>query len=197
MARLSRAFYQQDGVALARALLGKVLVHDAKPGVTKGIIVETEAYMGPIDRAAHSYRNPRSKRTIVQNKEGGYAYVFMIYGMHCCMNVVANVKDCPEAVLLRALMPLEGIPIMQQRRGTKQHINLTNGPGKLAEAMGIDMACYGLDLCKGPLYLEEPKTKEGFAIAVSKRINIDYAGPAKEFPWRFYIKGNPYVSKGR
>lgn len=192
--KLTREFYQKNGIEVAKNLLGKVLVHKTKEGTTKGIIVETESYMGKIDKAAHSYKKGSYERTKIQYEQGGYAYVYMIYGMYYCMNVTANKENLPEAVLIRALEPLENIELMQKRRKTNNIKNLCSGPGKLASAMGITKEQYGLDLLGDELYIEDYNKTE-FEIEATKRINIDYAEEAKDFLWRFIIKGNPYVSK--
>lgn len=151
--------------------------------------------MGAQDKAAHSYGNLYSERTKIQYGEGGYAYVYLIYGMHICMNIVANKEAIPEAILIRSLEPLEGIELMKKRRKTDNIKLLCNGPGKLSQAMGITKENYGDDLCGETLYLEDgvviPKSK----ILKSKRINIDYAEEARDYLWRFTIKDNPYVSK--
>lgn len=192
--KLPREFYHQDGVSLAKALLGKVLVHKTDEGITKGIIVETESYMGIIDAAAHSYKGKKDGRCNIQYNEGGYAYIYMIYGMYYCMNIVANKENIPEVVLLRALEPLDGIELMEKRRKNTKRKALLSGPGKLCQAMRIGKEDYGTDLCGSQLYLEEPETKTDFEIEASKRINIDYAGEARDYLWRFTIKGNPYIS---
>ncbi|SHO52651.1 DNA-3-methyladenine glycosylase [Anaerocolumna xylanovorans] len=192
--KLPREFYRQDGVALAKALLGKVLVHNTEQGIVKGIIVETESYMGVIDAAAHSYKGKKDGRCNIQYNEGGYAYIYMIYGMYYCMNIVANAEGVPEVVLLRALEPAEGIPLMEKRRSNAKRKALLSGPGKLCQAMGIGKENYGIDLCGDQLYVEEPEEKADFEIEASRRINIDYAGEAKDYLWRFTIKDSPYVS---
>lgn len=193
--KINRNFYNRDGLTVSEELLGKTLVHITEEGITKGKIVEVEAYMGAQDKAAHSYGNLRSERTKIQYGEGGYAYVYLIYGMHICMNIVANRETIPEAILIRALEPLEGIDLMKKRRKTDNIKLLCNGPGKLSQAMGITKENYGDDLCGETLYLEDgiviPKSK----ILKSKRINIDYAEEARDYLWRFTIKDNPYVSK--
>ncbi|WMJ89432.1 DNA-3-methyladenine glycosylase [Anaerocolumna sp. MB42-C2] len=191
---LNRDFYQRDAVTVARDLLGKVLVHETEEGITKGIIVETEAYMGTKDAAAHSYKSKPSGRTNVQYKEGGYAYIYLIYGMYYCMNIVTNEINVPEVVLLRALEPVEGIELMQKRRGTDKIKNLCSGPGKLCGAMGIRTDNYGMDLCHSQLYLEDKTYPKPIEILASKRINIDYAKEAKDYLWRFTIKDNKYIS---
>lgn len=197
--KMKREFYQRSGLELGKDLLGLILVHETEEGITKGRIVETEAYMGPIDRAAHSYGNRKSIRTQIQYKEGGFAYIYLIYGMHSCMNVVSNIEGIPESVLIRSLEPVEGIELMKERRNTDKILNLCSGPGKLCQAMGITREQYGMDLCGDKLYIEEPELTgdigNHFEIEQSKRINIDYAEEAKDFEWRFTIKGSKFVSK--
>jgi len=192
--KIKRGFYQRSALEVARDLLGLLLVHETDDGITKGKIVEVEAYMGTMDTAAHSYKNTRSSRTEVQYGEGGYAYVYLIYGMHYCMNIVTDIKDKPEVVLLRALEPIEGIELMKKRRNTDKLYNLCSGPGKLCSAMEINKSIYGMDLCGTQLYLETPEIQESIEIVASKRINIDYAGEAKDYLWRYTIKDSKFVS---
>ena len=191
--KLTRDFYLRDVNEIARDLIGKILVHDSNEGITSGIIVETEAYRGPDDKAAHTYNNKRTTRTEIQFKAGGFAYVYLIYGMYYCFNVTANSQDKPEAVLIRALEPLEGLPIMMTRRKIKSLKNLCNGPGKLCTAMGINKDSYGLDLCGERLYIRDDG--KFFNINTSPRINIDYAQEYKFLNWRYYADKNIYVSK--
>jgi len=203
MQKLPRSFYEQDAVTVARNLLGKYLVHNIEGEEIAGKIVEAEAYMGPEDKAAHSYNNRRTQRTEIMYGPAGYAYVFRIYGMYNCINVVTSEIDKPQAVLIRALEPVSGLDKMSFKRYAKKHnelkksqiINLTNGPGKLCMALGINMSNYGDDLCGDRLYITEGSADEKFDIVSSKRINIDYAEEAVDYPWRFYIKGNHFVSK--
>jgi DNA-3-methyladenine glycosylase len=192
---LERAFYLQNGVDLARALIGKVLVHETPEVVLKGRIVETEAYMGASDAAAHSYRGNPFGRVNVQYNEGGYAYIYLIYGMHSCMNVVANQRGVPEAVLIRALEPVSDLEQMKKSRKTDEIKALCSGPGKLCQAMCITREQYGFDLCAKPLYIEEAEENRAFHIGVTKRINVDYAGEAASYPWRFVELESPYLSK--
>lgn len=200
--KLSREFYNRDTVLVAKELLGKVLVTKEMDVVCKGKIVEVEAYMGPEDKAAHSYGGRRTKRVEVMYGEPGFAYVFIIYGLHYCMNTVTREKGVPQAVLIRALEPVEGLDIMSNRRFKKNYdeltkrerINLTNGPAKLCAAMNIDKSLNAEDLCGEIIYIEEGE-KENFDTGVSKRIGVDYAEEAKDYPWRFFIEGNAYVSK--
>lgn len=191
---LDRAFYQQDTLEAARALLGQILVRRTPEGETRGIIVETEAYLGEIDPAAHSYKGD-SRRVRVQYGPAGHAYVYLIYGMYCCMNITTGPPGKPEVVLLRALEPCGGIELMQRRRKTEKRRALCSGPGKLCMAMDITRGLYGADLCgqADGLWLE--KGEAPAETAASPRINIDYAGAAKDWPWRFTIPGNPYISK--
>lgn len=192
---LTREFYLRDANVVAPELLGKKLVHHSDEGVTSGIIVEVESYIGPYDKGSHAYQNKRTDRTEIQFGPGGYAYIYAIYGMYFCFNVVTNINEKPEVVLVRALEPVDGIELMQQRRSTKKHSDLCNGPGKLCMAMGITKKQYGFDLCNSELYLEPFVYVEKSSIMVSPRINIDYAGECKDYLWRYYIKDNPHVSK--
>ncbi len=195
MGKLNRNFYLRSAEELAPALLGKILVHKTAEGVTSGIIVETEAYIGPDDKGAHSCGGVPTARTSVMFGKGGFAYVYLIYGMYSCFNVVANVKDKPEAVLIRALEPLDGVELMKMRRGTDKPENLCSGPGKLCSALGITREQSGADLCKNELFIlgmpELPKSE----IIVSPRINIDYAEEYRDKLWRYFVKGNKFVSK--
>lgn len=192
---LKKSFYTQDAVTVAKGLLGTYLCHKTEKGVICGKIVETEAYMGTEDKAAHSYSGKPTDRTRVMFCEGGLSYVYLIYGMHCCFNVVCNKENTPQAVLIRALEPVSGIEIMRENRKTEKLKLLTNGPGKLAQALSIDRACNGLDLATSPLFIAEGKEPSLVEIVSSKRVNIDYAEEAKDFLYRFTIKENPFVSK--
>ena len=192
--KLMREFYLRDSVVLAQSLLGKILVHESDEGITSGIIVETEAYRGPEDKAAHTYNNRRTNRTEIIFGEGGFAYIYLVYGMHYCFNVTANISGNPECVLVRAIEPLEGLDLMKSRRKTADILNLTNGPGKLCSAMGITRELYGEDLCGERLYILD-NDYPGIEITASTRIGISYAEEHRDFLWRFYISGNKYVSK--
>lgn len=203
MRKLEREFYDRDSVTVAKDLLGKLLVHETEGQRMMGKIVEVEAYMGPDDKAAHSYNNRRTSRNEVMYGPGGYAYVFIIYGMYDCMNVVVKEIGTPQAILIRAVEPVDGIERMSQYRYSKdfekltkrEKIGLTNGPGKLCRAMRIDRTQNGEDLCGNKLYILEDEKKQSIEMVTSTRINIDYAEEAIHYPWRFYIKNNPYVSK--
>lgn len=182
--RLERSFYLRDACTVARELIGKVLVHSSHDGTTSGIITETEAYKGPEDKAAHSYGGRRTSRTEVMFHEGGLAYVYMIYGVHHCLNVTANVPGKPEAVLLRSIEPLDGVELMASRRGTMNRDNLCSGPGKLCASMGITHELYGADFCGDTLYILDEGIK--FQVGTSKRVNIDYADEYRDVLWRYF-----------
>lgn len=202
MKKLDRSFYLRDTVTIARELLGKELVHEAGGPRTAGVIVETEAYTGPEDKGSHSYGGRRTNRNETMYHQGGTAYVYLIYGMYHCFNVVTEEAGMPAAVLIRAVEPVEGFGFMSLARyasdyeelTNRQKINLCNGPGKLCIAMGIGKAENGLDLCGNKLYIRDAKY-EPFQIKSSPRINIDYAEEYRDKPWRFYMEGNRYVSK--
>lgn len=193
--KMERDFYLRGADIVAPELLGKLLVHRTAAGLTAGMIVEAEAYLGPEDDGAHSYGGRRTERTAVQYGPGGYSYVFSIYGMHFCFNAVCAQEGKPEVVLIRALEPVEGISLMEQRRKGQNRIGLCNGSGKLCAALGITKAQYGLDLCGDELYIAEYRQISKEKIRSSPRINIDYAEKYRDCPWRYYIGDNPYVSK--
>lgn len=195
MKKLTREFYQKGAVEAARELLGKVLVRESGEGLTAGIIVETEAYVGPDDKGAHSCGGVPTERTAVMFGDGGFAYVYLIYGMYSCFNVVANVKNKPEAVLIRAIEPLEGVELMKARRKTDNICNLCSGPGKLCGALGITRFDSGADLCADELYILDKPLPENAKILVSPRINIDYAEEYRDVLWRFFLADNRFVSK--
>jgi DNA-3-methyladenine glycosylase len=159
------------------------------------MIVETEAYVGAIDKACHAYRN-RSERTEIMYHDGGYAYVYLIYGLYYCFNVVTGLSGEGNAVLVRALEPIIGIDQMCRRRKTEQLHNLCSGPGKVCQALAITKEEYGMDLCDpdNPLHLVCFRSIPDDRIATSPRINVAYAEEAAAWPWRFYVKNNPYVS---
>ena len=193
---MNHAFFRQDTVELARKLLGCLLIHRTPDGVAGGMIVEAEAYVGAIDKACHAYRN-RSERTEIMYHDGGYAYVYLIYGMHHCFNAVTGPEGEGNAVLIRALEPVIGLDLMQQRRNTKSVQHLCSGPGKVCQALGITKNEYGLDLCAAdsPLRLIRYRYIPDAQIVATPRINVAYAEEAAAWPWRFYVKDNLYVSK--
>jgi DNA-3-methyladenine glycosylase len=195
---LPREFYTRTNVlAIARQLLGTLLVVPAPDGTrVSGIIVETEAYRGPQDRASHAYGGRRTNRTETMYQIGGTAYVYFVYGMYHQFNVVTNVQDIPHAVLIRALEPVEGIALMRRRRHGQSDHNLTNGPGKLCIALGIDRGLDRGDLLGDRAWIEAGERRIApSAVASGPRIGIDYAEEWTEKPWRFWIRNNPYVSR--
>jgi DNA-3-methyladenine glycosylase len=195
---LRREFYERDTLTVAKELLGKSLAHATSEGTTIGKIVETEAYIGPEDKASHAYDNLRTRRTEVQYGPKGHAYIYQIYGMYLCLNVTSGkLSGKPEAVLLRALEPLAGVEIMTKRRAiTKRKVtNLTNGPGKLCMAMGISKKQNRADICVSPLRIENGSQLDDRYIVQTKRINVDYADEWKHRPWRFFIRNNDFVSR--
>jgi DNA-3-methyladenine glycosylase len=197
--RLGRAFYaREETLAVARELLGKRLVVPAGEGArVSGRIVETEAYLGAEDKAAHSYGWRRTARTETMYGRGGTVYVFFVYGMHHQFNVVTGPEGRPTAVLVRAVEPEEGIEIMRERRGVSKERELTSGPGKLCKALGIDRSFDGEDMTKGRrVWLEDAGARiRPEEIAAGPRIGIAYAEEYALKPWRFWIKGNVFVSK--
>lgn len=198
---VDREFYNRDSLIVAQELLGKVLVHEINGQQIAVKIVEAEAYMGITDRAAHSFGGKRTPRVEVMYGGPGFSYVFMVYGMYYCFNIVTREAGNPQAVLLRAGEPLGGLDLMARNRFkkaynqlTKSQIrDLTNGPGKLCKALLIDKSLNGEDLCGDRLYVAEGENEE-VKIISSKRIGVDYAQEAKEYPWRFYIENNNWVS---
>ncbi|MGA2409181.1 MAG: DNA-3-methyladenine glycosylase [Candidatus Binataceae bacterium] len=190
-AKLSLAFYARPVLIVARECIGKVLVHRTVEGEAAGRIVEAEAYRGPKDRAAHSWRG-LTPRTAAMFGPPGHAYVYLLYGISWAFNIVVADAGLPHAVLIRALEPVRGLELMAGRR--RQPINareLANGPGKLTQALAITGSDYGRDLCGSDLFLEDGKAGP---IGRSPRINVDYAGVWAARPWRFYERGNRYVS---
>jgi DNA-3-methyladenine glycosylase len=203
MNKLSREFYLRlDTLEIAQDLLGKLLVVPTATGErVSGMIVEAEAYLGAIDKAAHSYGNRRTKRTETMFALGGTVYIFFIYGMYFQFNVVAGEIDTPHAILIRAVEPVENVEIMRERRLLKNPSskipdkNLTSGPGKLCIALGIDKSFDNADLLGEKVWLEDFRTFSADQIACGKRIGIDYAEEFAEKPWRFWVKDNAFVSR--
>ena len=209
--KLDASFYDRPGVVtVARDLLGKVLVTEFDGRRTSGRIVEVEAYNGVGDRASHAWSGRRTRRTEVMFGAGGTAYVYLIYGIHHLFNVVTNKKDIPHAVLVRALEPMEGIEVMRERmkKGTgvqpagaqpdgapRVDYSLTRGPGNLSRALGLRTLHTGVSLLGDEIWIGDdgyrPKRSE---IIAGPRIGVDYAGVDAGLPYRFYLKGNPYVS---
>jgi DNA-3-methyladenine glycosylase len=197
MKKLTTDFYRRSDVLLiARELLGKILVTQWDGVCTAGRIVEVEAYNGIADKAAHSYNGRRTARNEVMYAAGGLAYVYLCYGIHHLFNVVTNSKEVPHAILIRAAEPVEGVEAMLRRTGKKKlDYTLTRGPGNLSKALGIHTSFNSTTLLGRELFIGD----DGFRyppkkIARSPRIGVDYAGDDAALPYRFYIKGNPFVS---
>jgi len=195
--KLDYDFYQNDAVTTAKDLLGKIIVREINGQKIMTKIVDTEAYMGAEDKASHAYNNKKTKRTKTMFEKGGLAYIYLIYGMYHCFNVVTAVKDDPHAVLIRAVEPVAGLELIKKNRGIKSSNieDLTNGPGKLSQALKIDKSLDGCDLVKSnKLYLLDQENYD-FKIEAAPRVNIDYAEEYKDKLWRFYIRGNKFISK--
>lgn len=187
-------FYRRDTLTVARELIGCTLVSRADGAETRGVIVETEAYRGRVDPAAHSYRG-RTERVRALYEGKGLAYIYLIYGIHCCLNFSSGPENEPECVLIRALEPVGGVDIMSSRRGTDKPAALCSGPGKLCSAMGITRQLYGARLFDPLSPLTVEAGPGGLSVDASPRIGIDYAADAKNWLWRFTMSGNKYLSK--
>jgi DNA-3-methyladenine glycosylase len=197
--KLPLSFYsRKDVVQIAKDLLGKVIVTNFDGEITSGKIVETEAYVAHIDKASHSFGGRRTPKNEHMYAAPGTAYVYICYGMHQMMNVVTNAKEVPDAVLIRAVEPMKGIDIMLKRTGKKHLDNtLTKGPGNVGKALGIFKHHSGLHLLEEELYIADDGHKPTKAeIGTSPRIGVESAGKDALLPYRFYIRGNKYVSRG-
>ncbi|WP_343674324.1 DNA-3-methyladenine glycosylase [Chitinophaga sp.] len=195
MKKLTAEFYNRPNVlTIAEELLGKIIVTRFDGVLTTARIVETEAYMGVVDKASHAYGGRRTQRTEVMFGKAGKAYVYLCYGIHFLFNIVTNEEETPEAVLIRAAEPLEGIPEMLKRTGkAKADFTLTRGPGNVSKALGIDKLHTGYSLLSEEFYLAE----DGYVpaeVVATPRIGVDYAGADALLPYRFIVKGNKYVS---
>jgi len=211
---LFKTFFCRPTLTVARELLGKYIVRRAGRRILSGKIVETEAYCGEDDLACHASRG-RTQRTEILYAEPGTMYVYLIYGMYWCLNIVTERKDFPSAVLIRAVEPIEGLEIMAKRRGLffervkrveksslgnssrqARTINLTNGPGKLSQAFGITGRMHGKRLGRDTITIENRGTRiPRHQVCQSPRVGVEYAKRCKNLPWRFFIKGNAYVSQ--
>jgi DNA-3-methyladenine glycosylase len=196
--KLQFSYYlNQDVIFLAKDLLGKVLYTSINGEITAGIIVETEAYFGMQDKASHAYGGRRTNRTETLYGEGGISYVYLCYGIHYLFNIVSSVKDEPHAVLIRAVEPLLGKEIMERRRNmpaTKAAIS--SGPGSAAKALGIDRSFNEKDLTGEEIWIEDHGIRyTDNDIAATPRVGVGYAQEDALLPWRFFIRGNKYVSK--
>lgn len=194
MKPIEPSFFHQPTLELARDLIGKYIVHEHESGLLIGKIVETEAYMGAEDQAAHSFGNRRTKRTEVMFGEPGHIYTYQMH-THTLINVVAAPLGIPQAILIRAVEPVEGLEQMKENRRDLPMKQWTNGPGKLTKAMAITMEYYGHHWSKKPLYMTEGE--KAISISTGPRIGIDNSGEAVHYPYRFWATDNPYVSKMR
>jgi len=195
MSMLPRTFYARHALAVAHDLVGKVLVRRTPEGVAAGRIVEVEAYIGPDDRASHASRG-RTARNAVMFGPPGHAYVYFIYGMHWCLNLVTDIEGVPSAVLLRAVEPLEGIKLMRARRPkARKHQQLTSGPARLCQAFAVTRELDGADLCApdADLFVEDRGLGHG-PIAARPRVGVGYAGEWAPKPFRLYDENSPFVS---
>jgi len=197
MKKLPVSFYQRANVLqVAKELLGKLLVTNFDDRLTIGRIVEVEAYRGVGDKASHAYGGRRTKRTEIMYNAGGTAYVYLIYGIHHLFNVVTNTTDIPHAILVRGIEPVSGIAVMLERM--KKHRadhTVGRGPGNVSKALGIHTMHTGLWLLDDTIYIADDGTRiKRSDIVASKRIGVDYAAEDALLPYRFYVKGNPYVS---
>jgi DNA-3-methyladenine glycosylase len=192
--RLTRRFYRRDPVTLSKALLGQILVRRLEDGrELAGKIVEVEAYLGIPDRAAHSFGGRRTKRNASMWGDAGHAYVYFTYGMHWCLNVVADREEVPTACLIRALEPLEGIEEMTRRRSGRA--DLCSGPAKLTQALGIDRKLDGVDLVESDELYVVRGPRSRLRIVRSPRIGVAYAKDWARKPLRFFLEDNPHVSR--
>ena len=202
--KLERSFYERDTLTVAKELLSCSLVHITPEGITSGKIVETEAYMGPEDKGSHSYNGRHTPRMDPLYKTGGFAYIYQLHGYNYCINVVTRKEGIPQAVLIRAVEPVEGMELMAKRRKIdisdvkKSKVkNLTNGPSKLCQAMNINTSLNGIDLCGDEVFITNHNIlRDSEKIIATPRIHIDYAEEYRNKLWRFLLQGNPFVSKG-
>jgi len=196
--KLNHSYYlNEDPVDLARDLLGKVLFTNINGDVSAGVIVETEAYFGVKDKASHAYGGRRTSRTETMYAGGGIAYVYLCYGMHHLFNVVSGKPDDPHAVLIRAIEPLVGIELIESRRNMPiAKAAISSGPGSAAKALGIDRSFNAKDLSGNEIWIEDHQIHYQKEELVSvPRVGIAYAQEHALLPWRFFVKGNKYVSK--
>lgn len=195
---LPLSYYQNDDVVfLAKDVIGKKICTNINGQFTSAIITETEAYCGRNDKACHANNGKRTNRTEVMFQQGGKAYVYLCYGIHNLFNITTNIDGLADAILVRAVQPLEGKEIMLQRRNkTVFDKTLTSGPGVLSKALGIDRSLYAASLVGPNIWLEETSEKiSNEQIVETTRIGVDYAGEDALRPWRFYLKNSEWVSK--
>ncbi|MEO8795902.1 MAG: DNA-3-methyladenine glycosylase [Daejeonella sp.] len=198
MRKLSADFFQrEDTLTIARELLGKVLISNINDQLTGGIIVETEAYQGPLDRGSHAYGGKRTARNEMMYNRGGLVYMYICYGIHDMINVVTGSNDSSHAILIRALQPTLGLEVMRERRNIyNQDKRLCQGPGALSKAMGLNKSHNGIDLQHDLIWIEDQNINfSNDEILETARVGMNFDGPYKTIPWRFLVKDNKYVSK--
>lgn len=195
--KLNFDYYQSDKILeLAKSFLGMHLCTNFNGHLTIGKIVEVEAYSGAVDKASHAYPNKITPRTKTMFMAGGIAYVYLVYGMHHLFNIVTNSEGSADAILIRAVEPIDGLAIMQERRNMLVNNKLlTGGPARLAQALGINTSYDGLSLLEDKIWISIGEEVEADNIIAATRIGVEYAAEDALLPWRFYIKGNKYVSK--
>lgn len=196
MKKIKKKFYNRKTLKVAQDLLGKFLVRKINNKILSGKIVEVEGYVGPNDLASHASRG-KTARTAPMFGPPGHAYVYLVYGLNYCFNIVTEKENYPAAILIRAIEPVEGVDSMRRHRhAPKDERSLTNGPGKLCQALKIDKFLNTTDLTKNILWVEDRGVKiKPSEIVSAKRVGVDYAGHYKNKPWRFYLRGNKFVSK--
>ena len=200
MKKLGAEFYQRANVVcVAKDLLGKLLVTNFPDGHTSGRIIEVEAYNGVVDKASHAYNGRRTKRTEHMYAAGGVAYVYLIYGIHSLFNVVTHLEENPHAILIRAIEPVKGIPVMLKRMQKKNFdSSIGRGPGNLSKALGISTLHTGMSLSGKEIYIADDNFEiKKSSIIEGPRIGVDYAAEDALLPYRFYVKENPHVSGQR
>jgi len=190
-------YLNEDVLYLAADLLGKVLFTQIEGKITAGVIVETEAYFGTQDKASHAYGGKRTARTEIMYSQGGVSYVYLCYGIHKLFNIITGAQDEPHAVLIRAIEPLVGKDIMEDRRKmSSAKPSISSGPGCVSKAMGIELLFNGIDLTGEEIWIEDHGIGyDEDAIAATPRIGVAYAQEHALLPWRFFVKGNKFVSK--
>ncbi len=198
--KLPLSFYERDDVVLiAQDLLGKVLCTNFDGIITKGIIVETEAYNGRTDKACHAHFAGKTNRTKIMYERGGRAYVYLCYGIHHLFNIVTNKEGLADAVLIRGIEPIEGIEVILERRNKKKlERSVGGGPGIASQALGIQTIHYGTDLLGDLIWIEDHnKILQKDQVIASPRVGVDYAGDDALLPWRFRIQGNKFTSPAK
>ncbi len=192
--RRSKTFFRRGAKDIAKNILGDYLTFKTKKQTLIGKIVETEAYLGISDDASHSFGGRITLRNKIVYSQGGLIYVYLIYGKYWCFNIVVSKKDDPQAVFIRAVEPICGIEVMKRKRGIEKEEKLTNGPCRWTQSFSISKSFLGKEITSKDIFISSPKNKD-FTIVATKRVGVDYAAKSKNLPLRFYIKGNPFVSK--